>query len=312
MLLIIAAVLIAVVVAMLAGAVAMRVNERIEIRSSMNVVAARTITPIALVATEQDQRSLGERAFQPLLRQAIRLGGLLTPPGYVASAQKRLTLAGRPGRAELDRFLAGRVITIVLLPVLLAAVIALPLSSKSATLLFIFFGVLLVLGPEAILNRKVSARQEAIQRQLPDLLDLLTISVEAGLGFEQALSRTVVTVPGPLSAEFARMLQETRLGMSRREAMEGIAERTNVPELRSFLIALTQAETLGVSIMRILRAQSVEIRTAQRQHAQEKAQKAPVKMMFPLVFCIMPSLFVVVIGPAVIQIYDTLIKSGKL
>ena len=308
MLLITITVLVAIVVGLLVTATGLRVSERADIRSTMNVVAAQTLTPIALLANEQDQSSLFERVVTPFLRHALHLGSVLTPPGYVASVTQRLTLAGRSSRADVDRFLAGRLVTIVLLPVLLAAVIALPISAKSALLVFLFFGLLLLLGPEVLLNRSVAARQEWIRRQLPDLLDLLTISVEAGLGFEQALSRTVVTVPGPLSSEFARMLQETRLGLSRREAFESVADRTNVPEVRAFLVALNQAESLGISIMQILRAQSVEIRSAQRMHAQEKAQKAPVKMMFPLVFCIFPALFVVVVGPAAIQIYHTVLR----
>lgn len=303
---------VAVVVALLAAAAGMRINDRAEVRSTMDVVAAQTLTPLALVANEEDRRSFAERAIAPLVGRAIALGSILTPPGYVTSAERRLTLAGRPHRVHLERFLAGRLATIAALPVVLGLVLVLPFPTKIRVLLFLFLGILLVLGPEAILNRQVAARQEHIRRQLPDILDLLTISVEAGLGFEQALSRTVVTVPGPLSDEFARMLHETRLGMSRREALEGIAERTDVAELRAFLVALSQAETLGISIVHILRSQSAEIRVAQRMHAQEKAQKAPVKMMFPLVFCIFPSLFVVIVGPAAIQIYDTIIKGGHL
>ena len=310
--LIIAAVATTVVVGLLLAAAGMRLSDRAEVRSTMGVVSSQTLTPLSLVASEQDVRSFFERALAPVLRKTIDLGRSFTPPGYVKNVQRRLTLAGRSHRVDLDRFLAGRLVTVAAIPVMLGLIVLLPMASRTRFILFLFVAVLLALGPEAILNRRVQARQDAIRVQLPDILDLLTISAEAGLSFEQALSRTVVTVPGALSDEFARMLQETRLGMSRREALEGIADRTDVAELRAFLVALNQAETLGISIVHILRAQSVEIRLAQRMRAQEKAQKAPVKMMFPLVFCIFPSLFIVIVGPAAIQIYDQVLKPGVL
>jgi len=169
---------------------------------------------------------------------------------------------------------------------------------------FALFGFALLAGPDAVLNRRVEARQHELRIMLPDVLDLLTISVEAGLGFEQALDRTISAVPGALSDEFARMLGEVRAGASRADAMRAMEQRTDVPEVRSFVLAILQADTFGVSIGRVLRAQSEEMRIKRRQLAQEQAQKAPVKMLIPMVFCVFPALFVVVLGPAVINIRD--------
>ena len=174
-----------------------------------------------------------------------------------------------------------------------------PVVSPALSILF------LILGPDAVLNRKVQERQDKIRRALPDILDLLTISVEAGLGFEQALDRTVKAVPGPLSDEFTRMLNEVRAGSTRAVAMRAIDDRTDVLEVRSFILAILQADTFGVSIGRILRSQADEMRVKRKQMAQERAQKAPVKMLLPMVFCVFPALFVVVLGPAVINIFHS-------
>jgi tight adherence protein C len=242
-----------------------------------------------------------ERMAHPFGRLAKAVTKRLWPPQYVAETRRRLLLAGITGPAATDRFLAARMVGFALTPgwFLLAFNVLSGLSALSCALLLTACSVL---GPKVWLTRRTKDRQLAISRALPDILDILTISVEAGLGFEQAVDRVVRSIPGTLSDEFGRMLGETRAGASRAEGLRAIDERTDMPELRSFILAVMQADTFGVSIGRILRAQADELRVKRRQQAQERAQKAPIKMLVPMVFCIFPALFVVVIGPAVLNI----------
>ena len=247
------------------------------------------------------------RVLAPVVHRLTGLGRRFTPADYVAKSAEKLTHAGKGRADDLDRFLAIRVVTVALIPVaFIVSFLVLPLSGRTPLAVFLFFTMALALGPDAVLNRWVEDRRYKIQMKLPDVLDLLTISVEAGLGFEQALDRTVASVPGPLSDEFGRMIGEVRAGSSRSDALRAFEQRTGVPEVKSFVLALLQADTFGISIGRILRQQADEMRVRRRQLAQEKAQKAPVKMLFPMVFCIFPSLFVVVLGPAIFNIADAL------
>jgi len=242
-----------------------------------------------------------ERALGPAVLALGRVANRFTPIGYLDNVQKKLIYAGNPANVDATSFVLMKVLLFV------AMVIGawfLRDQGEGILKLLILFGLpaLGFFGPDAWLQRKIDERKNAMLRALPDTLDLLVISVEAGLGFDSALSRVVQTVPGPLSEEFFRMLQETRVGVSRRDAMRHLMDRTSLDELRSFLLAMMQAEAFGVTIARVLRVQADEMRSKRRQRAQEKAFAAPVKLVFPLVFCIFPSLFIVLLGPAAIQI----------
>ncbi len=264
------------------------------------------------VENERDQQMLAplkDRALGPLVEGVTGLGRRFTPVGYVEKVKQKLVYAGMPEQSAVDRFLGVRVVTVALAALSFLLLFVFNLLGLSGNLRLAVPGLLvlvLVLGPDSWLNRKVADRQHEIQITLPDVMDLLVISVEAGLGFEQAIDRVVNSVPGPLSDEFSRMLGETRAGASRADAMRAMDDRCNVPELRSFVMAIIQADQFGVSIGRVLRGQADEMRIKRRQLAQERAQKAPVKMLIPMVFCIFPALFVVVIGPAIMNIRESL------
>lgn len=247
-------------------------------------------------------KPLSERAIAPVVISLGKTLNKLTPIGYMNSIQHRLVLAGQPANLDAPSFVVIKVFTTII-GLILAFFAQGVAASFLQRILLIGLPILLgFFGPDAWLARKVDERRVAMQKALPDVLDLLVISVEAGLGFDSALARVVSTVPGPLSEEFFRMLQETRVGVSRRDAMRHLMERTDLDELRSFLLAMMQAEAFGVAIARVLRVQADEMRVKRRQRAQEKAFAAPVKIVFPLVFCIFPSLFIVLLGPAAIQI----------
>jgi tight adherence protein C len=257
-------------------------------------------------STREDQlaKPLAQRTIGPLF---LKLSGFLkrfTPVGYLEKKQHQLLLAGSPGNLDAPALVVIKALGTGFGLVASFAIVDFGGSAIQRIVLFVFPLVLGFFGPDAWLARKVDERRLAMQKALPDILDLMVISVEAGLGFDSALSRVVATVPGPLSEEFFRMLQETRVGVSRREAMRHLMDRTDLDELRSFLLAMIQAEAFGVTIANVLRVQADEMRVKRRQRAQEKAFAAPVKMVFPLVFCIFPALFIILLGPAAIQITE--------
>jgi len=160
--------------------------------------------------------------------------------------------------------------------------------------------------PDVLLYNAGLKRQQKLERALPDALDLLTVCVEAGLGFDAAIAQVAQKTEGPMAAECSRVLQEMQFGKSRVEALRALSERTTVTQLRTFVTALVQASELGVPVATVLREQAKDMRMRRRQRAEEQAQKVPVKILFPLIFCLFPALFVIVIGPGVISIYHSL------
>ena len=263
----------------------------------------------------EDQREqellapLHERILTPVFKGFGRIGRRFNPPDYVDNVRHKHLQAGILNPTAVERFLAIRIICLGLIPVWLIFVLFVNPVGLSGLIRLVLAGVgvagLAVL-PNSRLDNKVENRQRSVQRTLPDVLDMLVISVEAGLGFEQAVDRVIHNVPGELSDEFARVLGETTAGSTRSDALRGLQERVDIPEIRSFVLAMIQADKFGVSIGRVLRAQADEMRIKRRQLAQEKAQKAPVKMLIPMVYCIFPALFVVILGPAAINIVETL------
>jgi tight adherence protein C len=245
-----------------------------------------------------------DRLLLPFLGGLSATGHRITPIGFRDKAAKQLRSAGRGTDEDLDKYLAMRTLGIAAVPFTTFFAIKFIGFNVKGLGVAVLLGVALAVLPASRVTREVQARQKAISKSLPDILDLLVISIEAGLGFEQALERTIVAVPGPLSDEFGLMLGEVRAGAPRAEALRLLADRIDEEDVRRFVLAVLQADKFGVSIGRMLRGQAEEVRIARRQKAQEQAQKAPVKMLIPMVFCIFPAIFIVIIGPAILSLIE--------
>lgn len=233
-----------------------------------------------------------------------RLALRVSPSGVTASLQRRLDLAGNPPRWDVDRVLAVKGLGMLGLA-LLGGLYG--LHHPAAALLYAILGAAIGLYlPDVLLYNTGVKRQARIQASLPDALDMLTVCVEAGLGFDAALSKVALNTEGPLAAEFTRVLQEMQIGKSRSDALRAMTQRTTVTELRAFAAALLQASELGIAVAQVLREQAREMRSRRRQRAEEKAQKVPVKILFPLIACLFPALFVIIIGPGAITIMQSL------
>lgn len=277
-----------------------RSEDQVKERLVQYASRSQTLTDLEL------ERSFGERMIKPAISRLARRLAAMAPQATMARTRKQLDLAGNPGGIRAVDFIGLRMLCGLgtgVISFLLAQALALGLGSGAV------FGLLLgTLGymlPVMWVGTRIQARKSEILRALPDALDLLTISVEAGLGFDAGLAKVVEKWDNALTYEFGRVLAEVRVGKLRREALRDMAERVEVPEVKSFVAAIIQADQLGASIGRILHVQAAQMRMKRRQRAEETAQKAPIKMLIPLVFLIMPALFIVLLGPAVITVKNS-------
>jgi tight adherence protein C len=262
-----------------------------------NLAPTRPPEPVELDYT------LSRDDLPSLFRRFAGLAGRLTPANYGRSLQHKLDLAGNPRDWKAERVLAFKGFGLAV-GLALGALMG---AKHGVLLLFLplLIGAFGFFAPDIWVRNLGERRQIEILYGLPDALDMMTVCVEAGLGFDAALSRVATTLDGAMASECSRVLQEMQFGMSRSEALRAMVQRTDVAELRTFVSALVQSTNLGISVGDVLREQSNEMRIRRRQRAEEKAQKLPVKILMPLILCMLPSMFVVALGPAVITIAKT-------
>jgi tight adherence protein C len=271
---------------------------------SLAVLEAMTNAPTEL--TKDLDRSFADRVLEPLQQRALGLGRRLSGADTPDRIRRKLDLAGNPHGWTVDRVVSGKVIGAVA-GLVLGLVFGLMFEGTGTRVIMAVGGLVLgFFGPNLYLYQKIHERSEKLLRELPDAIDLLTISVESGLGFDAAVQQVARNTDGPLSEEFSRVLREMQIGQGRADALRALGERSNVADVRSFVGAMVQADSFGIPISQVLRVQSNELRVKRRQRAEEKAQQVPVKITIPLIFCILPTLFIAVMGPAVISIMDSL------
>lgn len=259
-----------------------------------------------LLGSRHEEASGVYRAIEPALDAGADLLRRVSPAARIQLTRDRIVWAGLEGTLTVEKVLgykAGATVAGLLL-----GFIGHP-SAVPAVLWAVLFAAAASFVPDVVLSSRASARQTDIARALPESLDLLALTVEAGLGFEGALQVVVENTSGPLAGELTRLLREVELGVPRREALSALRDRTDVPDLSAFVVSLVQSEQMGISLGDVLKTQAAQVRLKRRQAAKEQAGKTPVKIMVPVVLGIFPSLFVVTVGPGAIEIANTLFKT---
>ena len=284
-------------------------NEARGVSKSLTVIEAFSAAPQEM--QREFEPSFQDRVLGPLVERTLGISKKLTPSDHNERIRHKLEVAGNPPGWTIDRVTSLKFVGFVVMLVL-SLIVSLLFGFGLGLMLVVCIGaaVLGYMGPNMYLYQKGYDRTNAMQRAIPDALDLLTISVESGLGFDAALAQVARNTEGPLAQEFARVLQEMQIGMGRGAALRALGDRTHVEEVKGFVSAMVQADALGIPIAQVLRVQSREIRTKRRQRAEEKAQQVAVKILVPLIFCILPCLFIAVLGPAGISMVEAF--SGRV
>jgi tight adherence protein C len=296
-----------VAIALVLSIIGVATAEKRQITKSLAALDAFGNVPSAEMHKELD-RPFSERVLIPTLLKFSTVGRRLTGQDHSSRIQHRLDVAGNPPGWNVDRVLGLKAVGFsACLLLSIGITMLLGVGLVATVVICVGLSLLGFVAPNFYIYQLGFDRSEQMQKDLPDALDLMTISVEAGLAFDAALSRVAKNTEGPLAMEFARVLQEMNIGMGRTSAMRALGERTHIPELRSFVTSMVQADAFGIPIGQVLRVQSNEMRVKRRQRAEEKAQKVPVKILFPLMFCILPTLFLAVIGPGVITMMTSFV-----
>jgi tight adherence protein C len=271
-------------------------KDAVQARLEQLVVQPKTLEEFEL------QQPFFERVMRPMVKRLSRVGSRGDQGGMIARTDAKLERAGYPGGLRGADWMGVKILGLIV-GAILGFFLGLAIGKVPLGLIFLLGGGAIgFIGPEFWLGRRISARSMAMVLQLPDALDLLTISVEAGLGFDAALAKVVEKMEGPLVNEFRQALAEIRMGRSRRDALRDVVTRADAQPVSNFIGAIVQAEQLGVPIAKVLQIQSQQLRIERRQRAEEAAAKAPVKMLFPMVGCIFPTIFIVILGPAIVTV----------
>lgn len=275
-----------------------------DIQARLEEFASHSGAPLTLEEIELAQ-PFSQRVIRPMLVGISKRFSRLSPAKSRAALEQQLEMAGKPNNWGATEFSGLRIFVALILAVLFFLLVS--ISSSFFTAILAAVGGLVVgyFMPILWLRSKIRQRQDEIVKSLPDALDLLTITVEAGMGFDGALQKVAEKWDNQLSKGFSKVVQEMRLGIPRREALRNMDLSMGVPDVTTFVAAIIQAETLGVSIAKILRVQSEQMRVRRRQRAEELANKAPIKMLFPMAFLIFPALFIILLGPAALIIMET-------
>jgi tight adherence protein C len=278
----------------------------------LDMYLAGTSTESITLQEWELSKPFSERVIVPLIKRLARVFSWMWPQNRISLLRTRLTMAGDPAGISAGDFVGvkGLVMVLTVGVALLFGFLTGYRLNYFSMLLLILLGLCGFFLPDIWLSRRIRQRQQGLIDTLPDALDMLIIAIEAGLSFENAMQEIAGKWTNELSREFKRVLRDIGMGQNRRQALAGLSERTGVPDIISFVTALNQAEELGISIGRVLSIQAEELRVKRRQRAQEKANQAPIKMMFPLVFLIFPAIFAVLLGPAVPQLLRSFNSAG--